>query len=71
MIGQGHAGAFLIQFQSGADLEGGRCLGRVEHVASTRSIRFASLPELVGFMSRVLREVGRGAANEAPPAAAE
>ncbi len=67
-MGQLQASAFVIQFEPGADPERGCCAGRVEHVASTRATRFASLSELVGFMSAALREAGARAALESPPA---
>ncbi len=31
--------------------------GRVEHVASGRSVHFESLPELLAFLGRVLRDL--------------
>jgi hypothetical protein len=53
--------AFVVQFRAEADVEQGRCTGRVEHVVSGQATRFASLEELLAFMVRVL------AAIRAPP----
>jgi len=49
--------AFVVQFQSPAE-DG--CLleyGRVEHLVSGQAARFASLDELLRFVSRILTEV--------------
>ena len=48
--------AFVIQFQPETDLEAGRCLGRVEHITSYKSVRFRSLDELLAFVTQVLIE---------------
>ena len=49
--------AFVVHFRPGALLEEGRMVGRVEHVASGRSVTFGSLPELVAFLGRALRNL--------------
>jgi hypothetical protein len=51
--------AFVIQFQPETDISSGRFEGRVEHVASTRAMRFHSLEELLDFIADVLSEVRR------------
>jgi hypothetical protein len=48
--------AFVLQLDAEAELPGGRCIGRVEHVVSGKAARFAVLEDLVGFMSEVLQE---------------
>lgn len=53
--------AFVVQFRAETDIAQGRCTGRVEHVVSGQSTRFASLAELLAFMAQVL------AAIRAPP----
>lgn len=57
MEGWQYKGAFVIQFRTDTDIETGRIAGRVEHVASSRSIRFESLAELLVFIDRVLSEL--------------
>ena len=52
-----HARVFVIQFSSDADPGQGRLVGRVEHVDSGQSTRFASAGEMNEFFARVLREV--------------
>jgi hypothetical protein len=49
--------AFVVQFQTDADLEAGRAVGRVEHVVSGQATLFQSLEALLAFMAGVLREV--------------
>jgi hypothetical protein len=34
----------------------GQYLGRIEHVATSRGVRFGSLAELIGFIERVLAD---------------
>ena len=51
-----YKGAFVIQFRPESDLEVERFEGRVEHVASHRSMRFHTLEELLRFISDVLNE---------------
>jgi len=57
MEGWQHKAAFVIQFQPETDIEAGRFVGRVEHIASTRATRFHSLDELTAFIAGVLTEV--------------
>jgi hypothetical protein len=57
MEGWQHKTAFVIQFRPETDTDAGRYEGRVEHVASTRAIRFHSLDELTGFIGSVLTEI--------------
>lgn len=54
--------AFVVQFGNDAVLGNG-CLGRVEHVVSGHSSRFASGEELYGFMNAIRREVAGGGAT--------
>ena len=49
--------AFVVQFRPETDIEEGRFVGRVEHVASSKAARFHSLEELLSFIARVLAEV--------------
>jgi len=49
--------AFVVQFREGTDLEAGRLVGKVEHIASYKAARFHSLDELITFMARVLTEI--------------
>ncbi len=49
--------AFVVQFQAETDIPQGRCVGRVEHVASGQTARFDTLDDLVAFISRVLAQV--------------
>jgi hypothetical protein len=49
--------AFVVQFRAETDLVHDRCTGRVEHVVSGQSTRFASLEELLAFMAQVLATV--------------
>jgi hypothetical protein len=48
---------FVIQLSSDADLYHDCMAGRVEHVESGLSVRFASTEEMREFMARILREV--------------
>jgi hypothetical protein len=50
-------GAFVVHLRPGSDPEKGRMAGRVEHFASGRREEFGSLPELVAFLGRVLRNL--------------
>ena len=52
------AGAFLLQLGAGTDIGYGRLVGRIEHVASTRSARFSSLEELLRALQTLLDEAG-------------
>lgn len=51
-----YKGAFVIQFRPESHVEVGHFEGRVEHVASHRSIRFHTLEELLSFIAKVLNE---------------
>jgi hypothetical protein len=44
-------GAFLLHLQGEADLPAGRLLGRVEHLQTGHCIRFATLEQLLSFLS--------------------
>lgn len=46
--------AFVVQFRAEAELEQGRCVGRVEHVVSGHAAHFHSAEELLAFMAQVL-----------------
>jgi hypothetical protein len=50
--------AFLVQVHAEADLARGVLAGRAEHVVSGRATHFASLEELLGFITGVLTEGG-------------
>jgi hypothetical protein len=49
---------FVIQFSAEADPGQGRWAGRVEHIESGRSARFASSEAMNEFFARLLREEG-------------
>ena len=49
--------AFVVQFGPATQVEAGQVEGRVEHLVSRQATRFQSLEALLGFISRVLREV--------------
>jgi hypothetical protein len=49
--------AFVVHLRPGTVPDEGRMAGRVEHVASGRSEHFGSLPELLAFLGRVLRNL--------------
>lgn len=57
---------FVLHLDSRSDPAAGRLIGRVEHVQSGDSIRFASGDELYAFLGRGAAEgpVGGDAANE-------
>ena len=48
------AGAFVVQFRADSDPLAGRAGGRVEHVQSGRAAHFASIDELLRFVSSAL-----------------
>ena len=48
--------AFVVQFHGEADIERGRVMGRVEHVASGRATHFGTLEQLLAFMAQVLTD---------------
>ena len=49
--------AFVVQFQGAAEETTLLEHGRVEHLVSGQSTRFASLDELLSFLRRILTEV--------------
>jgi len=49
--------AFVVQFRETTDIAAGRMDGKVEHIASYQAARFASLDELLTFITRVLADV--------------
>jgi hypothetical protein len=49
--------AFVVHLRPGTLPEEGRMAGRVEHVASGRSVHFGSLPELLTFLGRTVRNL--------------
>ena len=49
--------AFVLHLRPGALPEEGQMAGRVEHVASGRSVHFGSLPELLTFLGRTVRNL--------------
>jgi hypothetical protein len=49
--------AFVVQFGPATQVDAGQVEGRVEHLVSRQATRFQSLEALLGFISRVLREV--------------
>jgi hypothetical protein len=50
--------AFVVQFSSDADLRGGHCAGRIEHLNSGRRAPFNSADELVQVLGKLLDELG-------------
>ncbi len=58
--------AFVVQFLAWSDPRSGVIGGRVEHIASGRSRRFASLKELLEFLADALTDPGPGG-DEPPP----
>jgi hypothetical protein len=59
-----HARTFVVQLSSDADPGHGRLVGRVEHVDSGRSTRFASAEEMNAFFARVLCEAEEPQSSE-------
>lgn len=57
MEGWQYKGAFVIQFRPDTEVESGQIVGRVEHVTSSRSIRFQSVEELLLFIGTVLADL--------------
>jgi hypothetical protein len=49
--------AFVVHLRPEALPEEGLLVGRVEHVVSGRNVLFGSLPELVAFLGRALRNL--------------
>jgi hypothetical protein len=52
--------AFVVQFSADTLASANRFRGRVEHIESARSRRFATLDELVTFMTSCLEEQNDG-----------
>jgi hypothetical protein len=52
-----HGRVFVVEFSNDADPCQGHLVGRVEHVDSGQSVRFATGEEMSEFFARVLREV--------------
>ena len=48
--------AFVVQLGPETDIAAGRLVGRIEHVASTRSARFGSVDELLAAMNEMLAD---------------
>lgn len=46
--------AFVVQFRSGPECDPALMRGRVEHVASGRTLQFGSTAELLDFVQRAL-----------------
>ena len=49
--------AFVVQFYADTNIEEGLLRGRTEHVVSGQAAHFASVEELLAFISRVLAAV--------------
>ncbi|MCS6804565.1 MAG: hypothetical protein RMM98_11660 [Acidobacteriota bacterium] len=56
--------AFVLQFQSDADLQQGQWEGRSEHVSSGRVMHFHSLQEMLGFFCEMVQEENSKLAQE-------
>ena len=54
-----HSRSFVVRFSPLTNLAAREVSGRAEHVATGKMIRFASMEELVNFMSTVLEDVRR------------
>ena len=48
--------AFVIKFTEKTNLQANEVEGRVEHVSSGSTLQFQSLPQLLAFMDRILKE---------------
>jgi hypothetical protein len=57
MEGWQYKAAFVIQFRVDADIETGAFEGRIEHIASSRAIRFHSLEDMLAFIAAVLADM--------------
>ena len=66
MDGWGHKAAFVIQFRRETAVEAGRFAGRIEHIPSSRAIRFQSLDQLLTFIAEVLASVQRNEETNHP-----
>lgn len=54
-----HSRSFVVRFSPTTNLAAREVSGRAEHVATGKMIRFASMEELINFMTTVLEEVRR------------
>lgn len=52
--------AFVVQLGRDADPGGGAVVGRAEHLASGRTLRFASWDELLAFVTACARDDATG-----------
>jgi hypothetical protein len=52
-------GAFVLQLGPATDFAAGRLEGRIEHLASMRSARFASVAELLTLLRDLTAEAAR------------
>lgn len=59
MEGWQHKAAFVVQFRPGTDIAAGQFDGRIEHISSSRSVRFRTLDELLEFVAEVLTGLGQ------------
>lgn len=66
MDGWQYKAAFVIQFRPETDVKAERFEGRIEHIPSSRAIRFQSLDQLLTFIAEVLASVRRNEENEPP-----
>ena len=57
MSGWEHKAAFVIQMRPETDVNAGILHGRIEHIPSSRAIRFQSLDQLLSFIAEVLVSV--------------
>ena len=57
MEGPDYRFAFVIKFRPETDIAEGRFEGKVEHIGSYETARFASLQELLSFIAKMLEEV--------------
>ena len=48
--------AFVIKFSDDTNLSANIAAGKVEHVSSGDSLRFHSVPQLLAFIDRILKE---------------
>jgi hypothetical protein len=55
MKGLQHTSAFVIQFRAGAETREDPLPGRVEHVASGRTVTFESIDDLPHLLRQMLR----------------
>ena len=49
--------AFVVQLDTGTQVEAGQVAGRIEHLMSRQATTFASLDALLAFMARIIQEV--------------